>query len=806
MVYAFDATTGLPKTGDGANITAYVSKDYGTITVLADTTATEMDSTNGKGYYLFDAAQGETNADCLMVSGKSSTSNVVVIGAPAVIYTRPTTGWLAPATAGRTLVVDAAGLADANMVKMGPTGSGTAQTARDIGTSVLLSSGTGTGQLSLSSGLVTLAGVTHTGAVIPTVTTVTNQLTAAAIATGVWQDSTAGDFTTASSIGKCLYIANVVPGASGGHFIAGSNAATTVNITGTISTVTTVTNQLTTAQIATAVWTDTTAGDFTTASSIGKSIMNGVALGTGLTINGYTGNTVQTGDSYARIGAAGVGLTSVALASSTSDAVIAGAVWNAATATYGSAGSYGLLLETDLDATISSRLSTAGYTAPTNLTAAQIATGVWQDTTAGDFTTASSIGKSLYNAFTSNTSVFTTASLVNAPTGGSAPTAAQIATAVWQDTTAGDFTVASSIGKSLYTSGVVPGASGGLFIAGTNAATTVNTSFTTTFTGNLTGSVGSVTGLTASNLDTTVSSRMATYTQPTGFLAATFPTTVASTTNITAGTITTVTNLTNAPTAGDFTATMKTSIGTAVAASAVASVTAAVTVGTNNDKTGYRLSATGVDDVWDEVQSGHTTAGTFGKYLDAQVSTVGGGSAPTVSQIVAGVWDEAISGHLTAGTTGAKLNASAAAGDPLTSTVPGSYAGGTAGYALGQLGSGSITFTGPIIQTNNNFELIQGDDYLNADSRAFSWTFGATPNLTSATVVMRIQTLPVTEITGTKSGEGTSAQIVQFDMSRTITGGFDPGNYSYDIQATLSDASVVTLVSMAGMRVKTQVT
>lgn len=38
-------------------------------------------------------------------------------------------------------------------------------------------------------------------------------------------------------------------------------------------------------------------------------------------------------------------------------------------------------------------------------------------------------------------------------------------------------------------------------------------------------------------------------------------------------TVTTTTNLTNAPTLGDFTATMKTSIGTAVAASAVASVT-----------------------------------------------------------------------------------------------------------------------------------------------------------------------------------------------------------------------------------------
>jgi hypothetical protein len=64
------------------------------------------------------------------------------------------------------------------------------------------------------------------------------------------------------------------------------------------------------------------------------------------------------------------------------------------------------------------------------------------------------------------------------------------------------------------------------------------------------------------NLDAAVSTRMATYTQPTGFLAATFPATVASTTNITGGTITTVTNLTNAPTVGDFTAAMKASINT----------------------------------------------------------------------------------------------------------------------------------------------------------------------------------------------------------------------------------------------------
>lgn len=89
IVFAFDATTNLPKTGDAGNITAYVSKDYGTVTVLGDTSATEMDSTNAKGYYLFDLTQGETDAVCLMFSAKSATSNIVVIGAPAVVFTDP---------------------------------------------------------------------------------------------------------------------------------------------------------------------------------------------------------------------------------------------------------------------------------------------------------------------------------------------------------------------------------------------------------------------------------------------------------------------------------------------------------------------------------------------------------------------------------------------------------------------------------------------------------------------------------------------------------------------------------------------
>lgn len=93
-------------------------------------------------------------------------------------------------------------------------------------------------------------------------------------------------------------------------------------------------------------------------------------------------------------------------------------------------------------------------------------------------------------------------------------------------------------------------------------------------------------------LDAAVSSRMATYTQPTGFLAATFPATVASTTNITAGTITTVTNLTNAPTAGDLTAVMKASVTTA--ATAATPVAASVTGNVGGNVVGSVGSVTGL--------------------------------------------------------------------------------------------------------------------------------------------------------------------------------------------------------------------
>lgn len=230
--------------------------------------------------------------------------------------------------------------------------SGTAQTGRDLGASVLLSSGAGTGQVLLSAGHISN---------VDTVTTVTT-------ATNLTNAPTAGDFTAAMKTSL--------------------NAATPASV---------------------------------------QNI------------------SAQTGDSFARLGVAGVGLTNLG------DARIA-----------------------NLDATVSSRLAPAGTLAAVTLVA-------------------------------------TTTNLTNAPT-------------------AGDLTATMKASVTTAATAATP----------TAAAVTGNVG------GNVVGSVGSVVGLTAANLDVAVSTR----TKPADTQAAV---TLVGTT----------TNLTNAPTAGDFTAVMKTSLNAA---------------------------------------------------------------------------------------------------------------------------------------------------------------------------------------------------------------------------------------------------
>ena len=136
-----------------------------------------------------------------------------------------------------------------------------------------------------------------------------------------------------------------------------------------------------------------------------------------------------------------------------------------------------------------------------------------------------------------------------------------------------------------------------------------------------------------SRIDAAITSRMATYTQPTGFLAATFPGTVASPTNITAATGVVLSGVTH----------------TGAVIPTVSTVTNGVTVSTNNDKTGYTAST--VSD-----KTGYSLLATTG--LGNQTANITGNLSGSVGSVT---------GAVTVGTMNANvITASAIATDAAT--------------------------------------------------------------------------------------------------------------------------------------------
>ena len=83
IVFAFDRTTNVPKTGDAANITANLRIDGGTANAVDDTNPSELED----GFYYFDITQAETNGDNIVICPASTTSNIQVIGCPMAVWT-----------------------------------------------------------------------------------------------------------------------------------------------------------------------------------------------------------------------------------------------------------------------------------------------------------------------------------------------------------------------------------------------------------------------------------------------------------------------------------------------------------------------------------------------------------------------------------------------------------------------------------------------------------------------------------------------------------------------------------------------
>jgi hypothetical protein len=155
MIDSSDHVTG--KTG--LTLTIYATKAAGTPATISPT-VTELDSTNVKGLYKLALTTGHTDtlgelqlhitgtgADPTDIKWQVSTylpGEAATLQADQAVNITKVNGHAVTDTA--------SGVLDVNAKNLG----GTAQTGRDLGASVLLSNGTGAGQVSLASGAVTV--------------------------------------------------------------------------------------------------------------------------------------------------------------------------------------------------------------------------------------------------------------------------------------------------------------------------------------------------------------------------------------------------------------------------------------------------------------------------------------------------------------------------------------------------------------------------------------------------------------------------------------------------------------------------
>lgn len=183
--------------------------------------------------------------------------------------------------------------------------------------------------------------------------------------------------------------------------------------------------------------------------------------------------------------------------------------------------------------------------------------------------------------------------------------------------------------------------------------------------------------------------------------------------------------------------------------------------------------------------------------LDTQLDAL-----PTAAENADAIWDELLSGHAVEGSAGHYLTDAGAAADPLMNTVPGSYTSGSAGYALGRIGSGQITTVSRVSQAGNIEELIGGATYSSAAGTSFDWTDADNvwPTLTGATITVSLahpdgQTASYSGSVVTATGSGKKVRLELTAVQSAALQALTVGRWSLMVWATLSGGSVVPLVS-----------
>lgn len=228
-----------------------------------------------------------------------------------------------------------------------------------------------------------------------------------------------------------------------------------------------------------------------------------------------------------------------------------------------------------------------------------------------------------------------------------------------------------------------------------------------------------------------------------------------------------------------------------------------------SSQAGFKLNAAGTAaDPWSTLLPGAYGAGTAGNIIGNRLDTNVGSrmatftlptrfsslaidasgfvtfnnviSIPTAGSISTAVWTEPIPGSFAAGSAGAKLNSAASAGDPWSTVLPGSYAAGTAGNIVGNrldtnVGSRMATFTLP-----TNFSLL-----------AISGTGGVTAGTISDKTGYSLSTSQTFNTTGSVGSVAGSVASVSGNIGGNVNGsvGSVAGNVAGNVVGSVGSVS-----------------
>jgi hypothetical protein len=271
----------------------------------------------------------------------------------------------------------------------------------------------------------------------------------------------------------------------------------------------------------------------------------------------------------------------------------------------------------------------------------------------------------------------------------------------------------------------------------------------------------------------------------------TFPSSIASPTNITAGTITTVTNLTNAPTNGDLTAAMKASVNTEADAALVdvgltSIVTARIDAAISSRLAGasYTAPPTAAQNAAATRDVDNTTPAANSLGAHAKSASDSASSAATNTTDLPTLIENVSGKRFT--TKALEQAPSGGGGFPTAAQI--------AAATATLLGDNPVQYQ-TTVTDDGRLDLVQGMDYYTADGRDIEFTFirDYVPSSCKLTIASgSVVTVTSTDISES-SGSGSGRFHVRFQLPRTDGDDLEAGPGSFEVYSIVGGREVAEI-------------